>query len=91
NYVAIEALGKIGNKAQEAVPLLRKIVEQGTPDEGQEGGGGFGGGGGGFGGKLSYAGVATTAINRIEGKEPIPTASEEGDEASSATRSGGFF
>jgi hypothetical protein len=97
NYVTIETLGKIGPTAKSALPLLRKIVGKKPSVESPEGGGALGedygteGGYGMSGGGPSYVAVARTAINRIEGKEPIDAPSEEDDKSPSATRGGGFF
>lgn len=99
-YVAIEALGLIGPSAKAALPLLRKIagatptvdglVIQGDPESSEPA---IVGGGSSMSVDVTaYMTAARTASNRIEGKEPIPSASEQDAAAAdAATRSGGLF
>ncbi|MBC8353301.1 MAG: serine/threonine protein kinase [Planctomycetes bacterium] len=98
-HVTIKALGLIGPNAKAALPVLRKVAEATPTVDGlaifgdDEGNAQVVPGSGGRMGDaaVSYIAAARTAINRIEGKEPIPLASEQEEAESSATRSGGFF
>ena len=59
---------------------------------GEESGLGMGTGEGAEGLNTTYISAARTAINRIEGKEPIPSAAEQDEAAAAAVRhSGGYF